>query len=120
MNHLNETDFTALKETLQTQRNEILQITRATPDEGGTVELDQSRFGRLSRMDAIQVEAMNSEAARRRAIELARIEAALGRMDEGEYGCCVKCDEEIAIERLKVAPASPMCVECANKSERRR
>ncbi len=45
--------------------------------------------------------------------EVARIKAALKRMDDGEYGICVKCGDEIAGERLDLLPATPFCHSCA-------
>lgn len=45
--------------------------------------------------------------------EIAKITAALGRMDEGEFGYCVKCGSEIGAERLDVVPATPFCRACA-------
>lgn len=45
--------------------------------------------------------------------ELRMIEAALKRVDEGEYGYCVKCGSQIAEERLEVLPATPFCKDCA-------
>lgn len=45
--------------------------------------------------------------------EIARIKAALGRMDEGEFGYCVSCGEEIAAERLDLVPYTPFCLACA-------
>lgn len=47
------------------------------------------------------------------AAELKRIEAALKRIDDGSYGDCVKCGEEIAPERLELLPATPFCRNCA-------
>ena len=41
------------------------------------------------------------------------IRAALQRMDEGEYGYCVKCGTEIMEERLDVLPYTPFCRDCA-------
>lgn len=41
--------------------------------------------------------------------ELRMIEAALARIDEGEYGFCVTCGEPIAEERLDLLPATPFC-----------
>ncbi|MBZ4023468.1 dimethylmenaquinone methyltransferase [Rhodobacter sp. TJ_12] len=41
--------------------------------------------------------------------ELRMIEAALARMDEGEYGYCVTCGARIAEERLDLIPATPFC-----------
>ncbi len=46
-------------------------------------------------------------------VEIAKIRAALKRMDEGEYGVCVSCGEEISAERLDVVPHTPFCRTCA-------
>jgi DnaK suppressor protein len=77
------------------------------------VELDPSRVGRLSRMDAMQSQAMSAEAQRRRKIELVRIGSALKRIDDGVFGECVSCGEEIAAARLNHDPSAPTCIECA-------
>ncbi len=45
--------------------------------------------------------------------ELRMIEAAMRRIEEGEYGACVKCGSDIAEERLDVLPATPFCRNCA-------
>jgi len=45
--------------------------------------------------------------------ELARIRAALARMDEGGYGICVSCGEVISEERLDLLPWTPFCRRCA-------
>ena len=79
-------------------------------------ELDQQRVGRLSRMDAIQQQAMEEETARRRDQELGRIQAALERMDNDDYGYCTACDEPIAPKRLENDPATPLCIDCASRA----
>lgn len=76
------------------------------------VELDQTSTGRLSRMDALQHQAMAQAQQRRRAGERLRIRAALERLDEGEYGYCTDCGEEIAAERLAADPAIALCADC--------
>lgn len=76
------------------------------------VELDQSSVGRLSRMDALQQQAMAQATARRRVAERTRIAAALRRIDTGEYGFCTDCGEPIAPARLKADPAIPRCADC--------
>ncbi len=45
--------------------------------------------------------------------EIARIHAALGRMDAGEYGYCMKCGTEISEQRLDLLPWTPFCKKCA-------
>ena len=77
-----------------------------------TVELDQQAVGRLSRMDALQSQAMAQAQARRRQVERQRIRAALLRLAEGEYGWCIDCGEAIAPARLAADPAVPKCAEC--------
>ena len=95
------------------EKQEALLGIRDTGDEAANiVELDQAKVGRLSRMDALQAQAMAAEANRRRDVELLRIESALKRIDEGIYGYCLKCDEEINPQRLKVDPGSPLCIDC--------
>ncbi|MGR3794553.1 TraR/DksA family transcriptional regulator [Vannielia sp. SX4] len=77
------------------------------------VELDQQSVGRLSRMDALQSQAMAQAASRMRLAEERRIRAALARLDEGEFGFCTDCGEEIAAARLEQEPAVALCMSCA-------
>jgi len=79
-----------------------------------TVELDQQSVGRLSRMDAMQAQAMAQELARRRARQLVEIAAALKRIESNDYGYCLDCDEPISAARLGINPASRYCLNCAD------
>ncbi len=45
--------------------------------------------------------------------EIAQIRASLLRMDEGVYGICARCGEDIAERRLEALPSSTLCIECA-------
>ncbi len=78
------------------------------------VELDQTRNGRLTRMDAMQQQAMEEATARRRLGEQKAIDAALIRLDEGEYGYCTLCGDDIAPARLSHDPAVATCLNCAS------
>ena len=106
--------LTDLREALLKHAAEIRADDDAVSAERAPVELDQQSVGRLSRMDALQVQAMAMETSRRRAGELKRIAAALTRMQAGEYGYCVECGEEIAVRRLELDPATPLCIHCAS------
>ena len=97
---------------------ELRALSDGARDSRKPVELDQSKVGRLSRMDAMQDQAMAQESERRRAGELQRIEAALARLKAGEYGYCVRCDEEIAPARLNLDPAVATCINCAGGGQR--
>ncbi len=111
---MNDERRMALRERLEARATELAEAERSSAAERAPVELDQQSVGRLSRMDAMQVQAMASAQSRRRAIELRRIAAALKRFDEGEYGYCAECGEEIAERRIDLDPAAPLCVECAS------
>ena len=107
-----------------TFRDQLLARDRALIEEeavGGesadTVELDQTRLGRLSRMDAMQAQQMAKASSRRRHAERGRVAAALKRLDEGEYGYCLSCGEQIPVPRLRIDPAAAQCVGCATRSE---
>jgi len=82
-----------------------------------TVELDQTRVGRLSRMDAMQAQAISIATNSRRKTEMYRISLALQRIADGEYGYCLSCDEDIAPQRLGIDPAATLCIDCAEKQE---
>ena len=76
------------------------------------VTLDQQSVGRLSRMDAMQQQSMDLAKEERRAQRLAVLAAAIKRMDEDEFGYCLRCGEDIAPARLNVDPAVTLCVDC--------
>ena len=46
------------------------------------------------------------------------IDEALARMEQGTYGSCLRCGEEIARDRLKAAPEAPFCLPCEEYVER--
>lgn len=85
----------------------------ATVDDRKPVELDQTMVGRLSRVDALQRQAMAQAADRQRHAQIQRLRAALERLDAGDYGICVRCGNEVAPRRLEADPAVPTCIACA-------
>ncbi|MFO7564555.1 MAG: TraR/DksA family transcriptional regulator [Enhygromyxa sp.] len=109
-------EFRAL---LEQQREELLGTQELAVSSTKPVELDQTTVGRLSRMEAIQAQAMAVATQNRREVQLQRIKAALTRIDEGEYGLCVDCDEPINPRRLAFNPTAPLCLTCAQRHEDR-
>jgi DnaK suppressor protein len=83
-------------------------------DAQAVVDLDQQAVGRLSRMDALQMQAMAKAQATRRDGEAARLRAALARIAAGDYGFCEDCGEALAAGRLRLDPAARRCVACAS------
>ena len=109
-------DLTHFRDRLLTLKAELLAVSSPGQDAAQTVELDQTTIGRVSRMDALQHQAMAQAAQQRRHIQLQRIESALQRIKKGEFGWCLKCGEEIARKRLNVDPTAPLCIACAERS----
>jgi len=103
----------AAKQRLLDLKQELEATAASSAESRKPVELDQQSVGRLSRMDALQVQAMANETERRRQSEIKRIDAALERIDEDEYGWCIACGEEIAKKRLELDPAASQCIDCA-------
>ncbi len=114
----NELDMESLKSKLLKLRDELQKIEKIGNEAAETVELDQSRVGRLSRMDAMQAQAMSVESKRRREIKLQQITSALKRIENDAFGFCIKCEDEIDPKRLEFDPASLLCIDCANKAEK--
>ena len=97
------------------QQTELLAMEAAMQQAGETVELDQTRTGRLTRMDALQSQQIAKDADRRRQQQLARIEGALNRIEAGEFGHCFICGEEIITSRLDIDPTSTRCMTCVEQ-----
>ncbi len=117
---LTEKQLAHFKQLLLSRQKELRSLLSISHEASETVELDQTRVGRLSRMDALQGQAMAQEMERRNQLELKRITAALQRIDEGEYGECVECLEDIDPRRLQVKPAVTLCIRCASASEQKK
>ena len=100
------------------QLQKDLQVILADGSRTETVDLDLP-IGRLSRVDALQQQAM-AEAERRRAeLRMTAVEAALEFFAEGDYGFCKACGENMPFGRLKARPEAPLCVACLRAHEQR-
>ncbi len=70
-------------------------------------------IGRLSRQDSLMQQEMAKDAQRRRTLRLHLLQQAAARMDDGSYGICLNCGEDIADGRLLETPEAPLCSDCA-------
>ena len=115
---MDEIKVNEFKDRLLEQKKSLNELSESSQDASETVELDQTRQGRLSRMDALQGQAMSIAASNRRVLELKRIDKALKRISEGEFGYCQECGDEIAESRLNIDPSANYCISCAEKKEK--
>ena len=111
---MNPTSIEAYRSRLLAERAALEAEEAETQADRKPVELDQQSVGRLSRMDALQQQAMAQAQECRRAQEGMRIEAALKRIEAGDWGYCLTCGEEIAAARLAHDPSVATCVKCAS------
>ncbi len=99
---------------LLTLKDELHAVSFTGREAAQPVELDQAAVGRVSRMDALQQQAMAQAAQQRRHIQLQRIESVFQRLENGKFGWCMKCGEEILKKRLNVDPTALLCIACAD------
>jgi DnaK suppressor protein len=78
------------------------------------VELDQQSVGRLSRMDAMQQQAMAAAQETRRHGRIKALETAIRRIEAGEFGFCSDCGDFIGLARLELDPTIVRCRDCAS------
>lgn len=89
-----------------------------TGESAKTVSLD-APIGRLTRMDALQDQKLAQANKRRIELRLKQIQGALRRIEVGDFGYCLVCDEPIAVRRLEARPESPLCLRCQSTREQK-
>jgi DnaK suppressor protein len=112
-------DTDKFRELIHHRRKEIVSLGTNSSAGIETVELDQTKVGRLSRMDAIQIQQMGLASERRRKNELNALDAALKRIEQDEFGICNRCGDEINPRRLESDPSVTLCIQCASALENR-
>jgi DnaK suppressor protein len=88
--------------------------------EVGDRELHSSREDLLDSGDIATVELTQTFTIRLREREeklLKKIDAALGRIDDGTFGTCEECGEEIEPKRLIARPVTTLCIDCKSRQE---
>jgi DnaK suppressor protein len=109
---MTENDLNGFRALLEQVRAELIAGLESGAEEAAPVSPDSS-IGRLTRQDAMQAQQMALALRRRNQGRLQQVEAALRRVENGTYGICARCEEEISRARLTVRPETPLCVECA-------
>ena len=106
-------DFTHFASVIRAEMGQLKVLSETAKESRAPVGLDQQSVGRLSRMDAIQQQSMELATEDRRQQRLTALAAALLRIEAGDYGYCLKCEDEIAAGRLAADPAVSLCIGCA-------
>ena len=106
-----------LGERIDALQSELSQALLQAQESAQPVELDQTLQGRLSRMDAMQGQAMAQAASQRLQRQLQALKRAKSGLDDADFGFCGECDELIAWARLQFDPAVRLCIACAQAAE---
>ena len=72
-------------------------------------------IGRLSRMEALNDRAVSEASLNAARHKLSRLENALGKVGQSDFGICVNCDNPIPSGRILLVPEATLCVPCAEK-----
>lgn len=103
------------KKVLDTKRRELLSGT--SDREEILIENAAEDFDRLQQQMNREVAIRNLD---RESKLLKEVHAALKRVDDGSYGVCLRCEEEIPEKRMKAVPWAAYCVGCQETIERQR
>lgn len=110
-------DIEAFEKLLRMELDTVVTALVQAADSAATVQLDQSSVGRVSRIDAIQQQAMAIGFQNRLQLRKRKLEAALSRIASARFGICCECQDELETERLEADPATVFCAACASQRE---
>ena len=107
-----EAKFVKYKKLIELQLENLGLEDALGRDSQKTVELDQQSVGRLSRIDALQSQAMAQAQQRRRNNLKALLQATMSRLNNKEFGYCEDCGDEIEDARLLANLVVTKCMTC--------
>lgn len=110
---MTKTELNKYKEILETKQAELAQLLRNRD----AIAIEKSPDA----LDEVQHAAERELAIRnldRESNLLRNVRAALRRLNEGMYGICVHCEEEISPKRLNAVPWTPFCIQCQEQADR--
>ena len=117
MNCYSDEELSVIKESINKLLKNLESLEETARNATQTVTLDQSMVGRLSRMDALQGQAMAKATEQRRQLESVQLRKALKRIDQGSFGECIECLEYVDPRRVAHNPAVALCLNCASALE---
>lgn len=114
---MNKVQLKKFKTLLTDKRDEIVKKAKQTLEEDMTLDANDLP----DEMDLASSEYLQSFTFRLRGREkvfLDKIEKALRKIEEGTFGVCEECGEEISIKRLEARPETTLCIRCKEDQER--
>jgi len=106
----------ALEEQLRRNIQALEETLPKLKEAAKIVELDSS-IGRLTRMDAMQAQAIHKNTYLKAKMRCEHLKHSLKRIHEESFGLCHECEEPIGAKRLLAIPESPFCIRCAQLND---
>ncbi|NNM22119.1 MAG: TraR/DksA family transcriptional regulator [Flavobacteriaceae bacterium] len=108
-----------MEEKLQIKRRieEEIAVTRELVDKYRELTkpiAPENAIGRVSRMDAINNKSVNEAALQKAELKLNNLQVALTKIDDDDFGICVRCNKPIPMGRILLMPQAISCVNCAH------
>src|ERR1700743_534653 len=110
---MTKTELNKFKEVLETKQAELTQVLRNR--EGIAIEKSPDALDEVQNAAERELAIRNLD---RESNLLRNVRAALHRIDEGTFGVCLHCEEDISIKRLAAAPWTPFCIQCQETADR--
>lgn len=114
---MNKKDLKKFREILMRRREEIVKTADITKEQGMGFSLDDLP----DEADLASSESEQSMSLRlrdRERVLLKKIDKVLKKMEDGTYGDCESCGEEIGIKRLEARPVTDLCIRCKEEQEK--
>ena len=116
--HVNKKNLERFQKILTEQRDNLIETARATLASDLGIAVDDLP----DEMDLASAEydhAMNFRLRGREKTLIKKIDLALERIEEKEYGVCDECGDDISTRRLEARPVTTLCIRCKEEQERR-
>ncbi len=117
MPHLTKQQLEAFAKLLQEKRKHLIDEAKRTLDNDMVISADE----RMDEVDQASSEYMQAFSFRLRGRErflMGKIDTALRKIDDGEYGLCEECEEPISLKRLQARPEAQLCIQCKEAQEK--
>jgi len=117
MTELTKQQLEAFAKLLKEKRDHLIEEAKRTLDNDMVVPSEE----RMDEVDQASSEYMQAFSFRLRGRErflMGKIDKALRKIDDGEYGLCEECDESISLKRLQARPEAQLCIQCKEAQEK--
>src|SRR3954463_10825559 len=110
---MTKSELNKYKEILETRQAELVEVLRNR--DGITIEKSPDALDEVQNAAERELAIRNLD---RESNLLRNVRAALRRIDDGSFGVCVHCDEEISPKRIAAVPWTPYCIQCQEAADK--